>query len=120
MQELKSLAGNLKKRKHPAIKAKWPITITTDQGTMEGESCNITVSGLFVYCVGKLHRNESCRMVIKPPEQRSIEVKGKVMWSNLDTGASNGALSSKGYSFVKISDKDRRRLYDAVLAYRQS
>jgi hypothetical protein len=119
MQELKSLANNLKKRKHPAFKAKWPITITTDQGTMEAESCNITVSGLFIYCVGKLHRDEICRMVIKPPEQRSIEVKGKVMWSNLDSSANNGALSSKGYSFVKISHEDRRRLYDAVLAHRQ-
>lgn len=107
----------LEKRKHPRIKVRRPIIIYTDKGTIEGESRNITSSGIFIHCKERLCQDEVYKMAIRFPLERSIEVKGKLMWSNLEELKPNSVFSGMGFSFVKISDEDRHLLNDAVSAY---
>jgi len=113
------LANYLEKRKHPRIKVRRPIIIYTDKGTIEGESRNITSSGMFIHCEEKLCQDEVYRISIALPLHKSIEVKGKLMWSNLEDTKPNSIFSGMGFSFVKISDEDRHLLNDAVSAYFQ-
>ena len=46
--------------KHPTIKVRWPITIYTEKGPVEGEARNITGSGIFIHCKEQLRQNERC------------------------------------------------------------
>lgn len=104
----------IEKRRHPRIPVRWPVTIITEQGTIEGESRNITVAGVFVHCQEEIHENEVHQMIIKIPKQESILVKGRVVWSNFDSMEETNNYRGMGFSFIKISDDDRMVLADVI------
>lgn len=108
------MATSHKRRNSPRIKAKWPITIITNDSIIAGESRNITANGIFTHCKEELHENETYRMIIGLPKKRYLAVKGKLMWSNLNGIDPNGTFSDMGFSFVKLSEEDRHLLNHAV------
>ena len=103
------------KRNKTRLQVKWPITIYTKKGPVKGESRNITTAGIFIRCEKELRLNEVCRMRIRPPQKQSVEVEGKLIWSNLEGLDSNSPYSGMGFSFIKCSDEDLRRL-DKVIS----
>ena len=102
------------RRRHPRIHVRWPITVFIDQRRIEGETRNISVSGLFIRCDDALRREESLLLSLRPQEGQEIWVKGKVAWS--DSSRFNGTITkySMGFSFVEISDRDKLLLEDLV------
>ncbi len=114
------LADGIEKRRHPRIPVRWPVTIITEKGTIEGESRNITVAGVFVHCREEIHENEVHQIIIKVPKQESILVKGRVVWSNFDSMEETSIFRGMGFSFIKISDDDRMILADVISRYTES
>ena len=100
--------------KSPGIKTRWPITITTDQGGIDGELRTVSNAGIFIQCDTPLKNNETYRMVIRPSLELSIEIKGKLIVSNPGNTNSNSNLSSMALSFVKVSKGDLRRLKNLI------
>jgi hypothetical protein len=74
------------------------------------------VTGVFINCDEELQKDETCRMVIKPPQKSSIEVKGKLVWSNRDNNNRRGSLPGTGFSFVKVNKEDLHLLNQAALS----
>jgi hypothetical protein len=107
----------VERRKHPRIPVRWPITIITEDGTIEGESRNITVAGIFVHCPKQLRTNEIHQLIINIPKQQSILVKGQVMWSNFGGKDRDSDFRGMGFCFIKISDEDRQLLTDVISKY---
>ena len=105
------------KRKAPRINVNWPITIITSQGTIEGESRNITPSGIFIHCNKKLPEDEVYQMIIKLPNGKQIIVKGQMMWSNLNGRDDTGSLVDMGFSFIKMSDEDQKVLRTVISVF---
>ena len=108
------MADPSERRKAPRINVNWPITIITSQGTIEGESRNITPSGVFIHCKKKLPEDEVYQMIIKLPNGKQIIVKGQMMWSNLNGREDTGALVDMGFSFIKMSDQDQKVLRTVI------
>jgi hypothetical protein len=102
------------RRKAPRISVNWPITIITSQGMIQGESRNITPSGIFIHCKKKLPESELYQMIIKLPNGKQIVVKGQMMWSNLNGLENTGALVDMGFSFIKMSDEDQKVLRTVI------
>ena len=98
------------RRRAPRINVNWPITIITSQGMIEGESRNITPSGVFIHCKRKLPEDEAYQMIIKLPNGKQIVVRGQMMWSNLNGREDTGALVDMGFSFIKMSEQDQKVL----------
>jgi len=92
----------------------WPITIITSQGTIEGESRNITPNGVFIHCKTKLPENEVCQIIIKLPNGKQIIVKGQMMWSNLNGREDMGEIVDMGFYFIKMSNKDQEALRTVI------
>ena len=112
-----TLTNETERRKHPRIPVRWPITIITKKGTVEGESRNITVAGIFVHCLEALHKDEDYQMIIKIPEKESLLVKGRVAWSNFENMDLNASYVGMGFCFIKISEEDRSVLGDMISRY---
>jgi hypothetical protein len=98
------LADYIEKRRQHRYKIRWPITIYTKRGPVEGESRNITGSGIFIHCQETLRRDEIYRMVIRFPEREPVELKGRLVWSNLEGIGSKSALEGMGFSFLKFTN----------------
>ena len=110
------MATSPKSGKSPRTKAKWPITIITNDSIIAGESRNITANGIFTHCKEQLHENETYRMIIGLPKKRYLSVKGKLIWSNLNGIDPNGTFSDMGFSFLKLYGEDRYLLNNAISA----
>ena len=104
------MTSNTERRKQARISVRWPITIITDQGTAEGESRNITASGIFVHCHEPLTKEKIYQIIVKIPKQNPIVVKGKVVWSNLDGLDENTSFPGMGFYFLQLSKEDKEFL----------
>lgn len=100
--------------KHPKNKTRWPITITTEQGGIDGELKSVTNAGIFIHCTKPLRNNETYRIVIRPTPELSVEIKGTLLLSNPGSIDSNSNLSRMALSFVRVSEGDHQRLKSLI------
>lgn len=108
------MANNIKNRRQPRIQVRWPITIISDQTLIEGESRIVSDAGIFFQCEGKLTQNKTYQVVIGPTPELSIEVKGKLILSNLDRVYRKNTFSGMALSFIKISEEDYELLNNLI------
>lgn len=107
------MANTIERREHTRIKVRWPITVVTDDITIEGETRDITAVGMFINCKKPLELNETYRISVIPPNQQSIELTCKVLWSNLySTDGEN--TYGMGFCFVRVSDEDSHLLSNVL------
>jgi hypothetical protein len=110
------LSDFVEKRKLPRIEVRWPVTLTTENGVVEGEARNITIEGVFIHCRERLNVNETYRLLIKPGGEE-IEVMAKLIWSNLESAADRDILPGMGFCFMKVSEGGRELLRGAIEKY---
>jgi hypothetical protein len=113
----RELTVTVEKRKHRRIKARWPITVVTDNGTIKGQIGNISVDGLFMRSEEPLRLNKTFHMQINPPNHQGIDFTGRVIWSDLYALVDQNIVYGTGICFVRISDGDRH-LFDEILSAR--
>ena len=98
----------IEKRKNPRVEVRWPIKVSMDKDLVEGETVNISIDGMSIYCDDPLPLNEVLRISIEPLNQSVIELAGKVIWSD-SYGMDEGKSFAMGVSFLEISEDDRHR-----------
>jgi len=108
------LVDPTERRIAPRINVNWPVTIITSEGMIEGESRNITPSGVFIHCKKKLPEDEVYQLILKLPNGKQIVVRGQMMWSNLNGREDTGALVDMGFSFIKMSEQDQKVLKTVI------
>jgi hypothetical protein len=86
------------KRVHPRMKARWPVTILTEHGPVQGETVNIGATGAFVRCRGEFRKNEVYWMLIGFDRQSPM-LNGKALWLERDPGRKRGDVTGMGVSF---------------------
>ena len=100
------MSEGIERRKNSRSKVKWPVTVLTENGTIEGETRDLAVDGLSIRCVEPLRMNQVFRMGVMPPEHQMIEFTGKVIWSDLYGIGDDDSAYGMGVCFVAISDED--------------
>jgi c-di-GMP-binding flagellar brake protein YcgR len=98
----------IEKRKNPRVDVIWPIKVSTNDGQVKGETVNISLDGMSIYCNDPLPFNEALSISIEPLNQSVIELSGKVIWSD-SYGMDEGKSFAMGVSFLEINDEDRQR-----------
>ena len=70
------------RRKYARSKKSWFITIETHEGSISGETENISSGGAFIRCEKPLAPNEIFDMVITLPDRgTSLKGRAEVIWS---------------------------------------
>ena len=95
------------RRKNERVYVKWPVTIIMSSGTFEGETTNITAHGVGIVCDEPLNLNESYTLIIRPANYGTLEVTGKVVWSDLYGIDGDNKTVGIGICLIEISEKDR-------------
>ena len=96
--------------KNSGNEVRWPVSILSDQGTIEGETRDISFDGIYICVNEPLRLNEKFRMAISPPNQQAIGVTGRVVWSDLYALDEEETPFAMGMSLVKISKKDLKAI----------
>jgi len=102
------------RRRDPRIEINWPVEIFLDDRTIEGIAKNITTKGLFVCCEEPLSLKEDYRISIFTPNNKTLTVVGKAVWSNSYALDNQNAPVCIGLSFIKISSEDRNSLKELI------
>ena len=103
----------IERRLHPRILVKWPAVVETTEGSLEGETKDISVDGVFIFCEKEPEIGENFPILIKPSEQRTISIVGEKIWSGSFT-IDNKTVFGMGVQFIQISTEDRNYIADLV------
>ena len=103
----------IERRLHPRILVKWPVVVETLKGSVEGETKDISVDGVFILCAKEPEIGESFPILLKPSEQRTISIIGQEIWSGSFT-IDNKTVFGMGVQFIHISTEDRNYLATLV------
>ena len=106
----------IERRLHPRILVKWPAVVETPQGPVEGETKDISVDGVFIFCADEPEIGEKFPLLLKPSEQRTISIVGEKIWSGSFT-IDNKTVFGMGVQFSQISAEDRN--YIAALVEKE-
>jgi len=104
----------LEKREDSRVKVKWPVTIETDEGPLNGELINVSLGGAFICCKELSRSKETFRLTINPPNHQAISATVSVTWSNLNVPESEVVNRGIGIRFLGISEEDRRFISEVV------
>jgi len=107
---------DMDRRKGPRVEVSWLAEIFFGDRPVEAEVQNITPDGLYLCCEEPLPYKESLRLAIYPEGEESIQVIGKIVWSDFYGVDEKQTAVCLGISFVEISDEDRKRLTGTLAA----
>ena len=93
-------------RQHQRGKVSWPVTIQTEEGTIERATYNISPHGAFIRGLSPLELHEVVDMIFSGPDHL-ITVKARVVWSSSQVPPKEDMPRGVGVEFINISDEDR-------------
>ena len=109
------------RRVYPRAKIKWPVTVETDKGTIDGVTSDVTPNGVFIHCQKPLSLNVVFEMAIDiPNSEHSITAKAEVVWSNRWGPDDEISPRGMGIRFVKISSEARKFIARAAMSHLKS
>ena len=102
------------KRRSKRSNVRWPVSVESERGTIEGEIRNISLNGIYVRCDEPLRVNEDFRMAIIPPNRQAIGLTGKVVWADMYGLDQEENAFGMGVCLVEIAEEDQKFLLNAV------
>jgi len=112
------LLAQREKRRSKRSNVRWPVAVESEQGTIQGETRNISLSGIYVRCDEPLRVNEDFRMAIIPPNRQAIGLTGKVVWADMYGIDQDENAFGMGVCLVEIAKEDKEFLQNAVFPRR--
>ena len=94
-------------RQHQRAKVSWPVSIQTEEGTIERATYNISPDGAFIRGLSPLELHEVVDMTFSGPDH-PITVKARVVWSSNQIPPDEDMPRGVGVEFINISDEDRK------------
>ena len=102
------------KRRSNRSDVRWPVSVESEHGTIQGEIRNISLSGIYVRCDEPLRVNEDFRMAIIPPNRQAIGLTGKVVWADMYGIDEEENAFGMGICLVEIAEEDQKFLQNAA------
>jgi hypothetical protein len=102
-------------RQYPRSTVNWPVTIQTEEGTIERATYNISPDGAFIRGLSPLELHEVVDMTINGPDH-PITVKARVVWTSRQVPPDKDMPRGVGVEFINISDEHREIISSLVSA----
>lgn len=77
-----------------------PVTIVTSEGTMSGQTSNLSGEGALILCRQPLKPRENLGLSIKFPDGSFTEVPSRVVWSCMPEPGDEKSLCGMGVRFL--------------------
>ena len=100
-------------RQHQRAKVSWPVTIQTEEGTIERATYNISPDGAFISGLSPLELHEVVDIIISGLDH-PITVKARVVWSSSQVPPKEDMPRGVGVEFINISDQHREIISSLV------
>ncbi len=88
------------KRLYPRSKVRWPVTMTTPIGTIEGETLDVSTLGAYIQCQEPFNPSENFLLSVRLPAGSPLRVFAEIVWSNLTGLESRNEPPGMGVRFL--------------------
>ncbi|UCF01995.1 MAG: PilZ domain-containing protein [Deltaproteobacteria bacterium] len=89
------------RRIYPRAEVRWPVSAITAEGSLEGETMNLSMMGAFICCSRPLGLNETVALTINiPNSDHSLTVRAQVVWSNVCVSGDGKSPNGMGVRFI--------------------
>ena len=103
----------------PSLEVRWPVTLVTAQGHIEGEAQAITPRGMLISCRQAPPMEGSFQVLVKVPNRQTLSAIGKSVWTSI-AGVDKGVIRlGTEIEFSSISDGDREFLQGIIARHSQ-
>ena len=119
------MASEIEKRKYPRANIRWPVSITSSNGSVRGVTRDISPEGSSIHLEKPLELSEPITIsTIISNSAHILEVTGEVVWSNNHRSDDENTLFSIGVRFSAISYANKRAIgiavFNRLIAQRQN
>ena len=97
----------VEKRRHSRARVNWPVTIQTEEGSIERVAYDISPNGTFIRGLYPLKQQEIVDMTVSALDS-PITVRARVVWSKSHVTPEDDMPRGMGVEFIKIADEDRK------------
>ena len=87
------------RRLRPRVEVRWPVTMLTSEGSMQGETRDISMQGAFIYCDRPLALAERFVLSVKAPAA-SMQVMAQVVWASNSFSDKKNEPAGMGVRFI--------------------
>ena len=102
--------NNAEKRFHHRFNVRWPVTIVSEDKTVQGETRNISESGILICTKDSLQLDRGYTVSLFPEDRNALSFHCTVVWSDLYGIDPRNTVYGIGLCFVRVSDKDLHKL----------
>jgi len=110
----------IEKRVYHRVKVRWPTTLATSQGSVDGVTRDISIDGAFLYYnhpdpqALPLCADDRVSVVFNIPGHDPIRASARVAWSDILALEEGSTLLGVGLQFLDVSPEDREFLLTAI------
>jgi hypothetical protein len=114
------MANSRERRLHYRAGIKWPVSIKTKEGVVDGKTKNIGIDGALVYYDQPfsydqpLRENERFAITIRALNHWPLEIDAEVIWYDIFSTDERNVIYGMGLRFSEISDDDREIIAQAI------
>jgi hypothetical protein len=87
------------RRLQPRVEVRWPVTLLTSEGSVQGETRDISMQGAFIYCDKSLPLSERFVLSVKAPAA-SMQVMAQVVWASNSSSDKKNEPAGIGVRFI--------------------
>jgi hypothetical protein len=87
------------RRLQPRVEVKWPVSLLTSEGSIQGETKDISMQGAFIYCAKPLPLSERFVLSVKAPAA-SMQVMAQVVWASNSSSGKKDKPAGIGVRFI--------------------
>jgi len=91
--------SNKERRQHTRVRARWPVSIVTNEGLRHGETEDISLEGSFIRCEKPPHSDEKILLTFKK-DTGLIRVLARVAWTNFESKDARDKPTGMGVQFL--------------------
>ncbi len=113
------MTSAIEKRRHPRIPVKWPVVLNTPQGSITGETVNISVGGALIFYSEKPELSDDFRIVLNASEEHALSITCEKIWSRNFNIDGKTVFMGMGVRFTDISVDDRQFISSLVADHRK-
>ena len=102
------------RRAHPRVVVKWPVTMMTPEGDLDGTIENISAGGAYIRCSTPLFKKDLFILSILSQHSENTWIGAEVVWIDIPPNDESEVPIGMGIRFTNISPADLRVIDDAV------
>ena len=106
--------NDINKRRHKRTSIKWPIKVHSEDKLIDGETKNISESGILFSTKEPMRLNENYIISLFPPDADVLELHCTVVWSDLYGIDQSDTVYGIGICFIKVSEDELQKLKSIV------